>query len=218
MRDTVMSKNCLFDNLLFKLYQRMEKIQCKEKDAQWRQKCRCYESTKFYSNANVMNDRNRNAIQIGKNTHIRGELFAFGKNGKIAIGDESYLGENSYVWSVAGIWIGNRVLISNNCNIFDNDTHPKNSVARNKQFKAIVSVGQPIMDLRESPIVIEDDVWIATNCTILKGVTIGEKSIIGAGTVVTHDVPKNSVAFGNPMVIKENSSERNYNERDIIYV
>ncbi|SCI40866.1 MULTISPECIES: sugar O-acetyltransferase [unclassified Romboutsia] len=48
------------------------------------------------------------------------------------------------------------------------------------------------------PINIEDNVWLGANCTILGGITIGEGSIIGAGSVVTKDIPKGVIAVGNP--------------------
>jgi len=49
-----------------------------------------------------------------------------------------------------------------------------------------------------TPIIIEDNVWIGTNCIILKGVTIGSGSIIGAGSVVTKNVPPNEIWCGSP--------------------
>ena len=45
---------------------------------------------------------------------------------------------------------------------------------------------------------IEDDVWLAANVVVIDGVTIGKGAVIGAGSVVTHDIPDNSVAAGNP--------------------
>ena len=48
------------------------------------------------------------------------------------------------------------------------------------------------------PITIENDVWIGAGAIILAGVTIGKQSVIGAGSVVTHDVPAHSVVAGNP--------------------
>lgn len=197
----------LGDRLLYFLYQRMESIKKKKKIQLWRSRCVCSSSTKFYETAAIKNIRDRNVIKIGSNTHIKGEINVFGKNGRVRIGKECFVGINSYIWSAESIYIGDRVLISHNCNIFDNDVHPKNSKQRNKQFLAIVSVGQPAIDLKEKPVVIEDDVLICANVTILKGVRIGKKSIIGTGTVVTHDIPEKSIAFGNPMVIKHNDAE-----------
>lgn len=52
--------------------------------------------------------------------------------------------------------------------------------------------------VRARPIIIKDNVWITSNCTILGGVEIGENSIIGAGSVVTRSIPPNVVAAGNP--------------------
>lgn len=58
---------------------------------------------------------------------------------------------------------------------------------------------------RSAPIVIEDDVLIGTGCIVLKGVTIGARSVIGAGSVVTRSIPEDSIAAGNPCkVIQKN--------------
>jgi len=54
------------------------------------------------------------------------------------------------------------------------------------------------MELGGEPIIIEDDVWIAANAMVLKGVTIGRCSIVAAGSVVTKDVPPNVIVAGNP--------------------
>ena len=55
----------------------------------------------------------------------------------------------------------------------------------------------------ENPIVIEDDVWIGAHSIILKGVTIGARSIIGAGSIVTKDIPCDCIAAGNPCKVKK---------------
>ncbi|WP_017413831.1 sugar O-acetyltransferase [Clostridium tunisiense] len=62
------------------------------------------------------------------------------------------------------------------------------------------------------PITIKDDVWIGANCTILGGVTIGEGSIVGAGSVVTKDIPAGVIAVGNPCkVLREITIEDKWN-------
>ena len=48
------------------------------------------------------------------------------------------------------------------------------------------------------PVTIGNDVWIGANCTILPGVTIGDRCVIGAGSVVTHDIPADHLAYGTP--------------------
>ncbi|MCH4017747.1 MAG: hypothetical protein LKE74_04740 [Prevotella sp.] len=63
---------------------------------------------------------------------------------------------------------------------------------------------EPIL-FKKQPIVIGNDVWLGANCLILKGVTIGARTIIGAGSVVTKDIPADCIAAGNPCeVIKIN--------------
>ena len=57
------------------------------------------------------------------------------------------------------------------------------------------------MDLGARPVMIEDDVWIGCNAIILRGVTIGAKSIVGAGSVVTQNVPPSVLVAGNPAQI-----------------
>ena len=86
------------------------------------------------------------------------------------------------------IEIGHRVLIGANCVIVDSDFHPLNPFARqNDPSKA-----------KNGPVVIEDDVFIGMNCLILKGVSIGKGSVVGAGSVVTSSIPPGTVCGGNP--------------------
>jgi len=138
-------------------------------------------------------------ISIGKHCHIRGHLLIMKHGGEIVIGDYCFVGPQSKIWSSASIKIGNRVLISHNVNIHDNISHPLNSNERHNDFIHIRTKGfQGDLELPEKEIVIEDDVWIGFNSTILKGVTIGRGAIIGANTVVTKDVPAYAVVAGNP--------------------
>lgn len=55
--------------------------------------------------------------------------------------------------------------------------------------------------ISKGPVVIEEDVWIGSNTVILPGITIGRGSVIGAGSIVTKDIPRYSIAFGNPAVV-----------------
>jgi acetyltransferase-like isoleucine patch superfamily enzyme len=107
------------------------------------------------------------------------------------------------------VTIGNRVLISHNVFIVDNQTHPVNAETRHHQFKAKFGFPFPQnMDLEEKPIVIEDDVWIAANSIILRGVHIGKGAIVGAGAVVTKNVPAGKLVAGNPAVVIGDSAGR----------
>jgi acetyltransferase-like isoleucine patch superfamily enzyme len=163
-------------------------------------------TTVLYETARIVNNLpDISAIEIGAFAHIKGELLTFGHGGKITIGEYCYVGEQCHIWSAQQITIGNRVLISHNVNIFDNSTHPINPSLRHQQFKHIITTGQPKnLDLLEQPVVIGDDVWIGCMSIILKGVTIGRGAVIGAGSVVTRDIPPFTIAAGNPaQIIRE---------------
>ncbi len=162
--------------------------------------CRIDRTTVLHDTARIINSRNsRESISIGAFTHVKGELLTFGHGGKISIGDYCYIGEQSNIWSALSIEIGNRVLIAHNVNIFDNLTHPINPKARHEQFKQIITTGHPEhIDLSERAVVIGNDVWIGCMSLVLKGVTIGEGAVVGAGSVVTKDVPAYTIVTGHP--------------------
>ena len=146
-------------------------------------------------NASGFSDR----IHIGAQSLIEGELFVFAHGGRISIGESCFVGPGARVWSASLIQIGNRVLISHNVNIFDSLTHPLSPRKRHAQFQAIASTGHPqSIELDEEPVNIADDVWIGAGATILKGVAIGACAVVGAGAVVTHDVPAATIVAGNP--------------------
>jgi acetyltransferase-like isoleucine patch superfamily enzyme len=150
--------------------------------------------------ANIVNNlKQKESIKIGEYSHIKGELLVLGHGGLIEIGDYCFVGTNTHIWSGKHIKIGNRVLISHNCNIFDNDTHPLDPKARHKQYKEIMTTGQPkFIDLKDEEIFIEDDVLIGANSIILKGVVISKGAVVAAGSVVTKSVPPYVVVAGNP--------------------
>jgi acetyltransferase-like isoleucine patch superfamily enzyme len=81
----------------------------------------------------------------------------------------------------------------------DSLTHPLDAASRHLHFKAILSGGHPEkIDLGERPVAICDDAWIAAGATVLRGVTIGNGSVVAAGAVVTDDVPPFTIVAGNP--------------------
>ena len=175
-------------------------------------------------------------IQFGENLQVYNKVYITGKIGRITIGNNFYLtsgdGINPICRNIRGcihtecstskitignhvgmsspcIWIrdsltiGNHVRIGGNCLIMDTDTHQIDYLARRRGRKDTKSI------IKSAPITIEDDVWIGANCQILKGVTIGARSIIGAGSVVTRSIPADCIAAGNPCrVIKAPNSGR----------
>jgi acetyltransferase-like isoleucine patch superfamily enzyme len=95
-------------------------------------------------------------------------------------------------------------LIAHGVNIHDNISHPINYLERHDDFKRILGLSQTdknTFDLRANPIIIKNDAWIGFNSIILKGVTIGEGAIVGAGSLVNKDIPDWTIVAGNPAKI-----------------
>ena len=147
----------------------------------------------------VMNEH-KGSVSIGDGTHVKGELVTFAHGGRIDIGHNCYVGENSRVWSALQVTIGDRVLIAHNVNIVDNNTHPLSARSRHEHYMEIISRGFPIdnrYELKERSILIEDDVWIGMGSIVLPGCKLGRGAIVGAGSVVTKDVPPYTIVAGN---------------------
>ena len=158
------------------------------------------------SSARIRNIRGHSQyIRVGGHTLIAGELLVFAHGGHISVGEWCYIGEGARIWSSDLVNIGDRVLISHNVNIFDSMTHPLNARERHAHFKAILLTGHPMdTNLGERPVIIGNDVWVGANSCILRGVTVGEGAIVGAGAVVIHDVTPYTIVAGNPArVIRE---------------
>lgn len=157
------------------------------------------ENAVIYKQAQINNFNSKDAVVIGDGSHIVGMLYTAKNKGKIIIGNNSFIGEGSRIYSVIAVSIGNNVQIAHNVNIFDNNIHSIDPLERQREFITNTTQGfQQIYDLHEKQVVIGDNVWIGAGSIILKGITIGNNSIIGAGSVVVKDVEPNVIVAGNP--------------------
>jgi maltose O-acetyltransferase len=158
------------------------------------------EGSRLYKEAEINNMQGSDKLQIGKNSHIRSELTIYPYGDGIKIGDNCYIGKNSVIRSGNKIEIGNSVLIGHDVTIIDSDSHEIDYIERDKSFKDMIKYGHPKNsgNVKTLPIIIDDNVWISYNVSILKGVHIGKGAIIGAGSVVTKDIPSFTVVAGNP--------------------
>jgi acetyltransferase-like isoleucine patch superfamily enzyme len=142
------------------------------------------------------------ALSIGAHCTMDGVHFALGKKGRVEIGDYCYF-TNAVLLCELELRIGNYVVIGWNAVIADTDFHPLGPAERIADAVACSPLGKgrrrPAIARR--PVIIEDDVWIGPNATILKGVRIGTAAIIEAGTLLTRDVPPSSRVLGNPAQI-----------------
>jgi acetyltransferase-like isoleucine patch superfamily enzyme len=142
-------------------------------------------------------------LRLGSNVTLQSPAIAPEQNGYIEIGDYSYI-SSACLAATNKIIIGKYVYIAGGVTIVDTDFHPIDPAARLTDTIAISTIGdksrRPLFE--SAPVIIEDDVWIGFNATILKGVTIGKGSIIEPGSVVSKSVPEGSIVSGNPAVVK----------------
>jgi maltose O-acetyltransferase len=130
---------------------------------------------------------NYGRIEIGDRVLIDGrmvpvELVAH-RTGRIEIGDRTYINYGVSISAHESVSIGRDCLIGNYTLILDNDYH---------DMADHLKLGE------SAPIVIEDNVWLGARVTVLKGVRIGAGSVVGAGAVVTRDVPPRTFVAGIP--------------------
>ena len=141
--------------------------------------------------------------KIGEGTEINPDIkLDYGCN--IYIGDRCYINFNSVFLDCAEICLGNDVFVGPGVS-FVTPIHPMISSERNARLK---SDGSYYMLEYAQPINIGDNVWICSNVTILPGVSIGSNTVIGAGSVVTKDIPSNVLAVGNPCRVIRNITEQ----------
>lgn len=132
--------------------------------------------------------------QVGESPWIEGP-FQADIGVTTTLGDRVYINHNLYLLDSGGVTIGNDVRIGPNCGIYT-PQHAYDPALRAAGYE------------RSFPVVIGDNVWIGGSVSILGGVTIGENSIIGAGSVVTRDIPANVIAVGSPCrVLRELTEE-----------
>ncbi|MCD8155919.1 MAG: galactoside O-acetyltransferase [Clostridiales bacterium] len=135
---------------------------------------------------------------VGENVWIEPPMtLAFGKT--VTIGEGTYINSNLTLVDDYKINIGNHVLIAPNVTICAT-AHPLHYKMRMHG------------EMYSKEVVIRDYVWIGSNAVILPGVTIGEHSVIGAGSIVTKDIPANTLAMGVPCRVV-----REIDERDLVW-
>lgn len=126
--------------------------------------------------------------ECGKNVNIEKDAIF---SSKVRLGDNSGIGINA---SIGGsCYIGRDVMMGPDCIVYtrNHKTSDLTTIMRGQGFD------------EEKPVYIGDDVWIGGRVIILPGIRVGSHSIIGAGAVVTKDVPEWAIVAGNPAVVKK---------------
>jgi len=113
-----------------------------------------------------------------------------GREGRITIGDYVLISPGTQIIASESISIGSNTMFASGCYVSDSDWH--DTYDRTRELD------------KHAPIVIGENCWLGVRTIVCKGVTIGDNSIVGAGSVVTRDIPANCIAAGNPArVVRE---------------
>jgi acetyltransferase-like isoleucine patch superfamily enzyme len=138
-------------------------------------------------------------VTVNENSQVNGTISFDNKNAKVSIGKRSFV--NAIIVSAKSIEIGDDVMIAWGTTVVDHNSHSISFSKRSEDVKNWMQGYKDWTHVKISPVKICDKVWIGFNVIILKGVTIGEGSVVGAGSVVTKDVPPWTIVAGNPAKI-----------------
>lgn len=149
----------------------------------------------------------KNKIVVGKDSLLGVQIFLESEDAKIQIGERVYIGKSTII-TRNSIKFENDILVAWGVTFYDHDSHSLNHIHRQQDIKQVLDSfnntngdylhGKNWSNVNSKPIHVKSNSWIGMNSIILKGVTIGEGAIVGAGSVVTKDVPDWSVVAGNP--------------------
>lgn len=132
-------------------------------------------------------DRPR-GLSLGMRVFVESDVYfkIVSFQSRVIVGDFSFIGRGCEIDCDNEVRIGSHCLLAPGCFVTDH-------VHRIEPSQRI-----DLQGCRSAPVVIEDDVWLGARCVVLPGVTIGRGAVIGAGAVVTRDVPSMAVATGVP--------------------
>lgn len=138
-----------------------------------------------------MNEIIKKLLGKTKNSYCIEPTFFCDYGYNIEIGENFYSNHNLVILDCAKVTFGDNVFIGPNCGFYT-ACHPLDAETRNTGLESA------------KPITVGNNVWFGGNAVVMPGVTIGDNCVIGAGSVVTKDIPPNSLAVGNPCkVIRE---------------
>ena len=137
---------------------------------------------------NVLPMLREGRLDIGPHAYFEPGVWLTSETGRISIGGGSLLNLNVMVAAVESVSIGEHCMLANGCLITDAN-HRFDDPDRPVPWQGFTSKG---------PVVIEDNVWLGANVVVTSGARIGRRSVIGANSVVTEDIPAFSIAAGAP--------------------
>lgn len=155
----------------------------------------CHGSAKvIYSN---IYKKQNTSLSIGEKSIVEAGIFFERENSSVVIGSRTFIGASS-IMCAEKVIIGDDILISFGVTIADHDSHSLYFKQRKKDVSMWYNGEKDWSTVSTAPVMIADKSWIGMHVIILKGVTIGEGAVVGAGSIVTQDVPPYTLVAGNP--------------------
>jgi acetyltransferase-like isoleucine patch superfamily enzyme len=124
---------------------------------------------------------------MGKGARVSSRAVIY-RASRVSIRSNAVINDFVHIWGGGGVEIGAHTMIAAHC-VITSSTHDSNALSRGLLYRETTI---------EKPVKIGANVWIGSNATILPGVTIADDAIVGAGAVVTRDVPRRSIVAGAP--------------------
>ncbi len=133
----------------------------------------------------------RGVIELGERTRLQNGVLLHPYGGRIALGRDVFIGPGTVIYGHGSVEIGDESLVSMHCRILSsNHTVPPAGISIRSQPDLLL------------PTKIGRDVWLGAAVTVLGGVTIGDGCVVGAGSVVTRDLPPGAIAWGAPAEVR----------------
>lgn len=159
--------------------------------------------------ARIVNVGDRKNARVVGDCVIRG-ILKLEAGAELEIGRFSYLGDGVVVSAQDSVSIGEATLLAHGVQVFDNNSHPISATQRELQFRRMIGykdkTGPMIIDA--APVSIGNRCWVGMNSIVMKGVSIGDDTIVAAGSVVTGALPEGVIAAGNPArIVRELTPE-----------
>jgi acetyltransferase-like isoleucine patch superfamily enzyme len=160
-----------------------------------RHMARCGAFIRYPIEGEVLEALDQRRLAIGEGTLLEpGCWLTLGPRARIEIGRGCFLNRGTMLAAVGGIEIGDHVMFANNCFVGDGD-HRYDDPDKPVTWQGFTSQG---------PVLIGSNCWFGVNCVVTSGVSIGERCVIGANSVVIEDLPPGVIAAGAPAhVIRE---------------
>jgi galactoside O-acetyltransferase len=150
---------------------------------------------------------------IGAESNIEASLVLEQQGARIVIGSRTHVGGGTVVAAASKIEIGDDVLVAFDAVIVDHNSHSLKFRERQHDVRNWIQGQKDWSAVALAPVKIANKAWIGMRAIILKGVTIGEGAVVGAGSVVTSDVPPWTIVGGNPArVIRTLTDEERMSE------